>query len=436
MKKDKMIKMDYEEIESETIQLIGYDPYKKILEIQFKEGPTHQYYPVDKAIFDNLKTADSYNDYFNQFIRDNCELRVVDEGNVVYPVEFWEAKQRDLVIQSVDYNLMGLSDLIKDKTIDLRPEYQRRDRWDEIRQSKLIESFLMNVPVPPIFLNEDEIGMYSVIDGKQRLLSIHNFLTDKLKLEGLEVFAKLNGKYYSNLQQKFQKIIKTRAILRAILILRQSDEDIKYEVFRRLNTGGVSLNDQEIRNSAYPGPLNNLILKLSDNNKFQKLLGVLNKESSSIYQEMKDVEFVLRFFTFVENPNYFSGDISQKMSEYMRKNQKMDSNKLENLKSKFNSTIKIVDKLFGDEAFKRWRSGTQSWKKKITAPLFDAVMFSCVDCIGRPIPTSFDKESFISKHKELFLDEEFQDAITFHVNTSVTFNLRVEKVYNLIIENL
>jgi len=75
-------------------------------------------------------------------------------------------------------------------------------------------------------------------------------------------------------------------------------------------------------------------------------------------------------------------------------------------------------------------------EEKITAPLFDAVMFSCADCIGRTIPTSFDKESFISKHKELFLDEEFQDAITFHVNTSVTFHIRVEKVYNLIIENL
>jgi len=430
--------MDYEEIESETIQLIGHDPYKKILEIQFKEGPTHQYSPVEKNVFDNFKTVDSFNDYYINNIRDNnnYELNVVDEGKIVYPVEFWEAKQRDLVTQFVDYNLMGLSDLIKDKTIDLKPEYQRRDRWNDIRQSKLIESFLMNVPVPPIFLNEDEIGMYSVIDGKQRLISIHNFLTDKLKLKGLEIFSKLNGKYYSNLQQKFQKIIKTRAILRAIIILRQSDQDIKYEVFQRLNTGGVSLNDQEIRNSAYPGPLNNLILKLSDNNTFQKLLGILNKEESTIYQEMKDVELVLRFFTFFENPSHFSGDISRKMSEYMRKNQRMDRSKLEILKSKFNSTIRIVDKLFGNYAFKRWRPETHSWKKKITSPLFDAVMFSCVECIGVRIPTSFDKEVFISLYKELFLDEDFQDAISYHTNTSITFNIRVEKVYNLIIENL
>ena len=127
--------MDYTEIESETIQLIGYDPYKKVLEIRFKKGPTHQYSPVDKDIFDNFKTTDSYDDYYINNIRDIYEPVVVDEGTIENPVEFWEAKQRDLVTQSVDYNLLTLSDLIKDKTIDLKPEHQRRYRWNDIRQS-------------------------------------------------------------------------------------------------------------------------------------------------------------------------------------------------------------------------------------------------------------------------------------------------------------
>lgn len=424
------------EIESETIQLVRYDHYKKILEIKFKDGLTHHYSPVSEAILNNFKEAESFDEYYKNNIIDDFDLHIVDEGNIESSVEFWEAKQRDLVTLSVDYNLMTLSDLIKDKTIDLQPEYQRRYRWNDIRQSKLIESFLMNVPVPPIFLNEDDIGIYSIIDGKQRLNSIYNFLTDNLKLKGLEVFAKLNGKSYSNLQQKFQKIIRTRAILRAIIILRQSDEDIKYEVFQRLNTGGVSLNAQEIRNSAYPGSFNDLLMKLSEKSIFQKLLGILDKEESTIYREMKDAEFVLRFFTFVENPNLFSGDLKKKMSQYMRKNQRMDSDELEKLKRKFNSTIRIVDKLFGDNAFKRWIPDSQTWKKKITGTLYDAIMFSCVDCIGRTIPTSFDKENFILKYKELFLDDRFQDAITYHSNTSITFKIRVDKVHQLIIENL
>ncbi|MGE3467279.1 MAG: DUF262 domain-containing protein, partial [Pyrinomonadaceae bacterium] len=76
-------------------------------------------------------------------------------------IDFWEKKQRELVTSVVDYNLQGLTDLVVDKAIDLDPSYQRRLRWDEKRQSRLIESFLMNVPVPPVFLNEDEYGSYS-----------------------------------------------------------------------------------------------------------------------------------------------------------------------------------------------------------------------------------------------------------------------------------
>jgi hypothetical protein len=100
-----------------------------------------------------------------QDIEESDEILNRIEGD---PVDFWEKKQRDLVTSVVDYNLGTLSQLSTDGTIDLSPKYQRRFRWDKERQSLLIESFLMNVPVPPIFLNEDKYGQYSVIDGKQR----------------------------------------------------------------------------------------------------------------------------------------------------------------------------------------------------------------------------------------------------------------------------
>src|SRR5262249_30288433 len=150
------------------------------------------------------------------------------------PVEFWEKKQRELVTSVVDYNLNTLSELLQSKAIDLSPRYQRRFRWDEARQSKLMESFLMNVPVPPIFLNEDKYGKYSVIDGKQRLSAILEFLRGRLKLTGLEVFHDINGKSYDDLPADLQSVIKLRPTLRAVIILRQSDADIKFEVFRRL----------------------------------------------------------------------------------------------------------------------------------------------------------------------------------------------------------
>src|SRR4051812_16729792 len=98
-----------------------------------------------------------------------------DLDDDVDPVGFWEKKQRELVTSTVDYNLSSLSGLIKDGQIDLNPHYQRRLRWSVEKKSRLIESFLLNVPVPPVFFNEDEIGTYSAIDGKQRLSTIFDF---------------------------------------------------------------------------------------------------------------------------------------------------------------------------------------------------------------------------------------------------------------------
>src|SRR5205823_3038398 len=102
-----------------------------------------------------------------------------------------------------------------------------------------------------------------------------------------------------------------------------SDEDVKFEVFRRLNTGGVSLNPQEVRNSAFPGTLNDLVLELSTNRKFHNLLGIKNPKKSAIYQEMRDAEFVLRYFTFKDTWQDFRGSVKRLMDQYIARNQHM-----------------------------------------------------------------------------------------------------------------
>ncbi|TPX00693.1 DUF262 domain-containing protein, partial [Schumannella luteola] len=184
------------------------------------------------------------------------------------------SSERELLTSVLDYNLNTLADLVSNEQIDLSPRYQRRDRWKADRQSRLIESFFMNVPIPPIFLNEDDYGKYSVIDGKQRLTAVHSFMRGRLRLRGLKVYTELNDKTYDDLEPSLKAIISTRANLRATIILRQSDKNVKFEVFRRLNTGGVTLNPQEIRNSTWPGPLNDLMLDLSEDERFRRLLGI------------------------------------------------------------------------------------------------------------------------------------------------------------------
>lgn len=346
------------------------------------------------------------------------------------PVNFWEKKQRELITSTVDYNLSTLADLIQTKSIDLSPKYQRRFRWDDVRQSKLIESFLMNVPVPPVFLNEDTYGQYSVIDGKQRLSAIYEFLRGRLKLQGLEIFSDINGMTFDDLPKPLQSVIKTRPTLRAIIILRQSDDDVKFEVFQRLNTGGVRLNAQEIRNSAYPGPFNDLVLELSLDKKFHRLLGIKKKEDSAIYQEMRDAELVLRYFTFRDTWDSFSGGVKRYLDRFMVHSQNMPEKQVELARRDFLHTLEIVEACFNEYAFQRWLPEKQQWRKQILAALFDAQMFACR---GRNLEAARSAQpQVLSKFKQLFENSDFRRSIDASTNAPVALKTRVSMLKNML----
>jgi len=346
------------------------------------------------------------------------------------PLEFWEKKQRELVTSSVDYNLSTLASLIETQGIDLSPKYQRRFRWDQVRQSRLIESFLMNVPVPPVFLNEDVYGQYSVIDGKQRLTAIFEFLRGRLRLTGLEVFSDVNGLTIDNLPQRLQNVIKTRPTIRAIIILSQSDEDVKFEVFQRLNTGGVQANAQEIRNSTYPGGLNDMILELSINKQFHRMLGISNAEKSAIYQEMRDAEFVLRYLTFRDDWQIFSGGMKRYMDRYMSHNQRMSQEELASAKQDFLQTLNAVEACFGAHTFRRWNPITSQWRQQVLASLFDAEMFACRGLSPERVLSKQD--SIVESLQALFLNEDFRKAIDAATNTPTYFRTRITMVKDML----
>lgn len=356
----------------------------------------------------------------------------VDESQV----EFLKKKQRELITSTIDYNLESLANLIDTRAIDLAPKYQRRFRWDAKRKSKLIESFLMNVPIPPIFLNEDDFGKYSVIDGKQRLSSISDFLSGRLPLNDLVVFKDLNGLNFFDLPTEFQNSLKVRNTLRAIIILRQSDKDIKYEVFQRLNTGGVRLNAQEIRNSAFTGILNDRIIELSESKSFHKMLGIKSKVKSRLYQEMKDVELVLRFFALKDNWNSYSGGLKKILDSYMDENKHFKIDEVNLLEKSFIDTIKNVELIFGDDgSYRRWLPEKGKWKQQVSAPLYDAQMFACYNKDQQSLLNN--KNEIIRKYKMLFTeDEEFMEAIGSSTAAPARFSYRTNKMNEIIQESI
>jgi uncharacterized protein with ParB-like and HNH nuclease domain len=204
-------------------------------------------------------------------------------------LEKFTKAQESLVTQQSDFSLSAIAEMVRFESIDISPHYQRRDRWSVDKQSALIESFLLNIPVPPVYLSEDEYGTYTVIDGKQRITTINEFLSGRFKLKGLKEVPELDGFTYEELPTQLKRALSIRPFMRVIILLKQSDPDLKYEVFLRLNTGGEKLKAQEIRNVAFAGPLNDLLFELSGNEFIKKKLKITSIKSAP-YRNMDDLE--------------------------------------------------------------------------------------------------------------------------------------------------
>lgn len=282
----------------------------------------------------------------------------------------FETSQNSLVLQQSDLSLQSISDMVESGAIDISPKYQRRERWDANKESELIESFLLNIPVPPIYLAEDEYGVYSVIDGKQRITSINKFLNGNLKLKNLEKFTELEGFYFNDLPMALSNALRIRPYLRVVTLLRQSDPDLKHEVFLRLNKAGVALNSQEIRNVAFRGRFNDLLFELSELPYLKKQLR--STKESKVYKEMIDVQFVLRFFTIKEFWNNFSGNMDQAMDSYMSANYRMSAQELQEKEKEFNTAINFCEQVWGEDGFTK-----PDGSKRVLQGFYDVQMICC-----------------------------------------------------------
>ncbi|MBX3751030.1 MAG: DUF262 domain-containing protein [Opitutaceae bacterium] len=279
--------------------------------------------------------------------------------------------QNNLVVQHSDFSLRALHDMAASGSIDLAPHYQRRDRWSSEKQSALIESFILNVPVPPVYLSEDDFGRYSVIDGKQRITAIKAFLGGELRLKGLSKFHELEGCRFSDLPAQIQNALSVRPYIRVITLLKQTDPYLKFEVFLRLNTGGEKLRAQEIRNVAFSGQLNDLLIRLSRTPFLWRQMKIRNEKSTS-YRSMEDVEHVLRYFTLASKWQNIGQGLADEMDAFMVRHREASGPELLALEKQFIYSIEGCEKIFGRHAFKKPQGA--GWRDQFISPLFDAEM--------------------------------------------------------------
>ncbi len=346
----------------------------------------------------------------------------------VYDLEFaFRRAQEAAVLEVADQGLATLADMVAAGAIDVSPRFQRRDRWDPVRQSRLIESFLINLPVPPVYLAEDStsIGSYAVIDGKQRLTAISSFFSGELLLRGMDRFPELNGMRSTTLPPGIRSALGMKS-LRVTTLLRQSGEDLKHEVFLRLNTGGEVLNAQEIRNVAYRGRLNDAIYQLAENPFLRRQFKVI-PPSSPAFRNMSDAEYVLRFLTLREDWQRFSGGLRSAMDLFMASNRFLETSEIEALKTSFTRSIEAAEAIWGEDAFKR------PGRDQALAGMYDAEMLSLSTMTSHELSRAIQGASAVrTATTELFEDPEFDESVRRATNTPERLRYRVEALVRVL----
>ena len=296
-----------------------------------------------------------------------------------------------------DYPVDTLVKRLEKKVIFI-PPFQRSYVWKINQASRFVESLLLGLPVPGIFLSKEADGKLLVIDGHQRLKTLQFFYEGMFAgraFELIDVQKKYDGKTYKTLEEADRRRLDD-AIIHATIVKQDEPSDDNssiYHIFERLNTGGNLLQPQEIRACIFQGPFNDFLTELRNNKSWQKIYG-----SPSI--RLKDQELILRFFALLLYSEKYERPMKEFLNDYMGKNRKFHLHDKETLRHKFTGTIDIIANTLGKKAFRPERA--------INAAVFDAVMIGVARRLDKC--AIIDDKTFVKKYYELLDNKDFIQA--------------------------
>lgn len=397
-----------------------------------------------------MKPEQDENEIIAELEEEEIEDNIISEGDIVKKYDEGQAR---IMVQRNDFLIPNILQMVSDRNIlNLSPKYQRRKRWDDSKRSHLIESLLMNIPIPPIFLYERDLAKYEVMDGQQRLDSIRAFVNNEFKLCHLTKWPELNNRTYSNLPSRIQAGL-TRRGLSAVIILTESGQslesamEIRQYVFERLNTGGEKLNAQEIRNCIYASPFNDMLVELSRTKLFTSSWGIPPKEpdephktskaltKNRLYATMADCEIVLRFFTLSEM-DYFKGGMKKALDDCMIRMKKLNKTECEKLKKKYITVLDVARDIYGDFLFKLPNKAGEL-QGRHSVPLSDAVLLGIAKLPSMKARQILKHSTgIISETKKLFQDENSYTKLVGRANTKTSIQERLDLIYGLFVTAL
>lgn len=345
-----------------------------------------------------------------------------------------------------DFFLPQIVDFVRDKKwINIRPEYQRRLVWDTKKKSLFIESLLMNIPIPPIFLYETDLNRYEVMDGQQRLNAILEFYENDFKLRGLESWPDLNGYTYKRCPPRIQKGLDRRRIGATVLLAENNrgehGDSIRRAVFERLNTGGLTLNPQELRNSLYSGPFNELIVELAGNTLFDNIWEIppydehYNREANFIspelaandlFKRMRDCEIVLRFFA-LRDARKIKGSMRAMLDNCMESHKDDTRTEIDACRTEFLECLELSHEMFGDKTFRT--KSENEWH--LSTPLYDSVMVGVLNLIDQKDELVAASDQILAALEDAFDDPDQYAIITGKPNTAKSVIARLVMVQDI-----
>ncbi|MFI2288835.1 DUF262 domain-containing protein [Streptomyces niveus] len=302
---------------------------------------------------------------------------------------------------------------LRNDMIDLAPDFQRRAGiWTDEKQSRLIESLLLRIPIPSFYAAEQKDGSWAIVDGIQRLTSIARFLdagtvgAPPLKLKGLEYLRNFWGAGFDDLSGKLQiRLRETEVVVH--VIRRGTPEPVMFNVFARINTGGEPLTRQEIRHALIPGRARTFLAELAESEEFRSATG-----HSVVGDRMADREMVLRFMAFRLTPawEYRYGDFDSFLVEATHHINRLDPADADHLWHEFITAMTAAETIFGAHAFRKYRSGQQR-KSPINKALFETIAVNLA-ALNPDQRNRLGQLDVLEGFADLMEDSEFERSIS------------------------
>lgn len=356
----------------------------------------------------------------------DCESNDTIANDDLFNITSWGADPsvRELIAQ------------YKDGDIE-KPELQRKYVWTKKEASRFIESLLLGLPVPSIFLANMESGKRLIIDGYQRLRTLYDFIEEgiwhgddtKFNLIDSDIINKRwRGLSFSELSETDKRRLKNYTIHSIIFEQKHpSDDSGLFQVFERINTSGKTLNNQEIRNCVYQGSLNSLLFKLNVNKEWRELVGTEKEDD-----RMLDLELILRFFAMDSENIYKSSKkqtvLKQLLNDYMKDNKNASEDIIASLEKKFTIVIDFIFKHIGHEAFFNLQNDLSKLRKKLHPTVFDSIMIATSIALDRGY--EYKGENLSERRINLLKDSSYRNSILQATMQSSNINNRIKLALN------